>query len=52
MEWICYCCGQLNDRDVNAAKNILRFGRETLAWGNPVLNDGEYVTEVVIGTGR
>ena len=36
-EWICDCCGQLNDRDVNAAKNILRFGRETLAGGNPVL---------------
>ena len=36
-EWICGCCGQLNDRDVNAAKNILRFGRETLAEGSPVL---------------
>ena len=44
-EWICGCCGQLNDRDVNAAKNILRFGRETLAGGSPVLKDGEYVTE-------
>ena len=36
-EWICGCCGQLNDRDVNAAKNILRFGRETLAEGSPTL---------------
>ena len=36
-EWICDCCGQLNDRDVNAAKNILRFGRETLAGGSSVL---------------
>jgi len=35
-EWICDCCGQLNDRDVNAARNILRFGRETLAEGSPV----------------
>ena len=43
-EWICDCCGQLNDRDVNAAKNILRFGRETLAGGNPALKDREYVT--------
>ena len=39
-EWICGCCGQLNDRDVNAAKNILRFGRETLAGGIPVLKTG------------
>ena len=36
-EWICGCCGQLNDRDVNAAKNILRFGRETLAGGSSTL---------------
>ena len=36
-EWICGCCGRLNDRDVNAAKNILRFGRETLAGGNSTL---------------
>ena len=36
-EWICGCCGRLNGRDVNAAKNILRFGRETLAGGSPVL---------------
>ena len=36
-EWICGCCGRLNDRDVNAAKNILRFGRETLAGGSPTL---------------
>ena len=36
-EWICDCCGQLNDRDVNAAKNILRFGRETLVGGSPTI---------------
>ena len=43
-EWMCDCCGQLNDRDVNAAKNILRFGRETLAEGSSTLKGGEYVT--------
>ena len=29
-EWICINCNSSHDRDINSAKNILRFGHETL----------------------
>lgn len=36
-EWECSDCGCVQDRDTNAALNILRRGRATLAVGIPVL---------------
>ena len=34
----CGCCGVVHDRDVAAARNILRLGRQALAEGSSALS--------------
>jgi putative transposase len=37
-EWACGGCGMVHDRDVAAARNILRLGRQALAEGSSTLS--------------
>ena len=36
-EWICSKCGEIHDRDTNAAKNILRLGLQSPIKGNSAI---------------
>ena len=41
-DWSCSCCGAVHDRDVNAAKNILRIGLDALAEGAAQMRSGHH----------